>query len=248
MWRYYNLCKHPCFFAFVFSLNPVRWSPLFSKSAALGLILAKHYCLKAIPILMADRIVENWGYRVVTKIIKLQKRIKHKVKGSKRLLKAYKTLAKLQKKKADIRRDFIQKLSTQIVNNHDIVIVEDLKITNMTKSAKGTVEAPGKNVKQKSGLNRAILSECWAYFFKCLEYKLENKGGVFKKVSPKHTSQKCSCCGHISKDNRKTQANFKCVKCGYENNADENASVNIAQAGHAWIARLANKQEAKASK
>ena len=54
------------FFAFVFSLNPVRWSPLFSKSAALGLILAKHYCLKAIPILMADRIVENWGYRVVT--------------------------------------------------------------------------------------------------------------------------------------------------------------------------------------
>ena len=56
----------PCFFAFVFSLNPVRWSPLFSKSAALGLILAKHFCLKAIPILMADRIVENWGYRVVT--------------------------------------------------------------------------------------------------------------------------------------------------------------------------------------
>ena len=182
------------------------------------------------------------------KIIKLQKRIKHKVKGSKRLKKAYKTIAKLQKKKADIRRDFIQKLSTQIVNNHDIVIVEDLKITNMTKSAKGTVEEPGKNVKQKSGLNRAILSEGWAYFFKCLEYKLENKGGVFKKVSPKHTSQKCSCCGHISKDNRKTQANFKCVKCGYENNADENASVNIAQAGHAWIARLANKQEAKASK
>ena len=67
-----------------------------------------------------------------------------KVKGSKRLKKAYKTLAKLQKKKADIRREFIQKLSTQIVNNHDIVIVEDLKITNMTKSAKGTVEEPGK--------------------------------------------------------------------------------------------------------
>ena len=172
------------------------------------------------------------------KIIKLQKRIKHKVKGSKRLKKAYKTIAKLQKKKADIRRDFIQKLSTQIVNNHDIVIVEDLKITNMTKSAKGTIEEPGKNVKQKSGLNRAILSEGWSLFFKCLEYKLENKGGVFKKVSPKHTSQKCSCCGHISKDNRKTQANFKCVKCGYEDNADENASVNIAQAGHAWIARL----------
>ena len=60
-------CVSPlAFFAFVFSLNPVRWSPLFSKSAALGLILAKHYCLKAIPILMADRIVENWGYRVVT--------------------------------------------------------------------------------------------------------------------------------------------------------------------------------------
>lgn len=60
----------PCFFAFVFSLNPVRWSPLFSKSAALGLILAKHFCLKAIPILMADRIVENWGYRVVTSRLK----------------------------------------------------------------------------------------------------------------------------------------------------------------------------------
>ena len=59
----------------------------------------------------------------------------------------------------------------------------------MTKSAKGTVEEPGKNVKQKSGLNKAILNEGWSLFFKCLEYKLENKGGVFKKVSPKHTSQ-----------------------------------------------------------
>lgn len=93
----------PCFFAFVFSLNPVRWSPLFSKSAALGLILAKHFCLKAIPILMADRIVENWGYRVVTKE-KLSKLNCKSAKKDKELERMQKALAEYAVKEAFLKK------------------------------------------------------------------------------------------------------------------------------------------------
>ena len=92
--------------------------------------------------------------------------------------------------------------------------IEDLKIKNMSKSGKGTIENSGKNVKAKAGLNRSILNEAWRKFFTYLEYKLKLKGGILIKVDPKHTSQTCIKCGYISKDNRKEQETFKCVKCG----------------------------------
>ena len=120
-------------------------------------------------------------------------------------------------------------------------MIEDLKIKNMSKSAQGTIENPGKNVKAKSGLNRSVLNEAWRKFFTYLEYKLKLKGGILIKVDPKHTSQTCIQCGHISKDNRKEQEIFKCVKCGYKAHADVNAAQNILKrAGRARIARQAN--------
>ena len=97
----------------------------------------------------------------------------------------------------------------------------------MSKSAKGSIANPGTKVKAKSGLNRSILNEAWHKFFTYLEYKLKLKGGILIKVNPQHTSQTCPQCGHISKDNRKEQEIFKCVKCGYEANADHNAAQNI---------------------
>ena len=120
-------------------------------------------------------------------------------------------------------------------------MIEDLKIKNMSKSGKGTITNPGKNVKAKSGLNRSILNEAWYKFFTYLEYKLKLKGGILITVDPKHTSQTCPQCGHINKDNRKEQAIFKCVKCGYEAHADVNAAQNILRrAGLARIACKAN--------
>ena len=175
------------------------------------------------------------------KIALLQKRIKHKVKGSNNIKKAYLKLALLHKRKADIRNDFLHQVSTLLVKNHDVIVIEDLKVRNMSKSAKGSIANPGTKVKAKSGLNRSILNEAWHKFFTYLEYKLKLKGGILIKVNPKHTSQTCIKCGHISKDNRKEQALFKCVKCGYEANADYNAAQNILRrAGLARMARQAN--------
>ncbi len=119
---------------------------------------------------------------------------------------------------------------------HAIVVLEDLKVANMSKSAKGTVEAPGSKVKAKSGLNKSISDQGWHEFKRQLSYKLEWLGGMLVLVNPKNTSRKCPQCGHTSGENRKTQAQFKCIKCGYKENADFVGAVNIARAGHAQLA------------
>ncbi|MYC61423.1 MAG: transposase, partial [Caldilineaceae bacterium SB0661_bin_34] len=101
----------------------------------------------------------------------------------------------------------------------------------MTRSAKGTVEEPGKNVKPKAGLNRGILNTGWGQLERNLDYKA---GGVLK-VDAAYTSQTCSSCGHISQGNRRTQATFKCVACGFKANADHNAALNILARGLALL-------------
>lgn len=107
---------------------------------------------------------------------------------------------------------------------------------DMTQSAKGTVEAPGKNVKAKSGLNRSILRQGWGMFVSMLEYKLAWRGGMLIRVTPHHTSQTCPACGHVDENNRKTQAEFLCTRCGFEQNADVVGAINILRAGHARMA------------
>ena len=106
----------------------------------------------------------------------------------------------------------------------------------MTKSAKGTLEKPGKSVKAKSGLNRSILKEGWYMFLRMLEYKYDWYGKEFIKVDPKFTSQICSKCGFKSKKNRKSQSKFECINCGFKINADHNAAINILARGLALVA------------
>ena len=137
-----------------------------------------------------------------------------------------------------MRLDFLHKTSTAISETQAIVYAEDLKIRNMTRSARGTKESPGKNVRQKSGLNRAILAQGWGLFRTLLEYKLAKSGGRLVRVAPHNTSLTCSDCGHISSENRKTQADFCCVACGFSLNADINAAINILRAGRARSACL----------
>jgi IS605 OrfB family transposase len=131
------------------------------------------------------------------------------------------------------RTDFVEKTSTMLARWFDVIHVEDLKIANMVKSAKGTMEKPGKNVAAKAGLNRGIHKNGWGQLVERLEHKAP---GRVVKVNPAYTSQRCSACGHVAKDNRESQAVFLCVACGYTGNADVNAAINIA-AGHAVIAR-----------
>mgnify|MGYP003552270696 FL=1 len=106
----------------------------------------------------------------------------------------------------------------------------------MTKSAKGTEEAPGKNVAAKSGLNRSILDQGWYEFKRQLKYKQEWAGGLVILVNPKNTSQTCSICSHTAAENRLSQSQFQCLVCGHTENADLNAAKNILAAGRAVLA------------
>lgn len=170
------------------------------------------------------------------KLASFQRKLAKKIKFSSNWKKLKFKIQKLHKKIADTRRDFLYKATSAISKNHALVVVEDLQVKNMSKSASGTIESPGRNVKAKSGLNKSILDQGWGEFVRQLGYKLVWLGGKLLKITPQYTSQKCSRCGYVSKDNRKMQACFKCMACGFEANADHNAALNILAAGHAVTA------------
>ena len=167
------------------------------------------------------------------KLAKLQRQIKRKTKGSNNWKKLVAKISKLHHRIANIRKNFLHQISNTISKNHATVYIEDLQVKNMSKSAKGTMENPGKNIRQKSGLNRAILDQAWYEFRRQLEYKLRWRGGQLIPVSPQYTSQCCPACGHTAKANRPTQALFACVQCGYTENADVVGAMNVLQRGRA---------------
>lgn len=112
-----------------------------------------------------------------------------------------------------------------------MVYVEDLKVRHMTASAKGTIDDPGRRVKQKSGLNKAMLRFSPHQLVSSLEWALLKHGGYVTKVNPAYTSQTCPSCGHCEKENRPTQAKFECRQCGYTNNADVVGAINVLNRG-----------------
>ena len=169
------------------------------------------------------------------KLAKLQRQLKNKVKFSKNWQKLQARIAKLHHKIANCRKDFLHKISSHISKNHAMIYVEDLQVSNMSKSAKGTIEQPGTNVAQKSGLNRAILDQSWTEFRRQLDYKSQWQGGFLVAVPPRNTSRTCPCCGHTDKENRPTQAKFECVECGYCNNADVVGAINILERGRVLV-------------
>jgi putative transposase len=149
-----------------------------------------------------------------------------------------KSKAKVQKvyrRIANVRNDFLHKTSTTISKNHAVVIVEGLEVRKMSRSAKGTPEQPGRNVRAKSGLNRSILDQGWGEFRRQLQYKLLWRGGKLIAVPPQYTSQECPACRHISADNRRTQADFHCMACGFAENADLVGARNVKNRGMQWI-------------
>ena len=154
---------------------------------------------------------------------------KTKPSRKRRRLKAQ--IQKLYQKLRNIRKDFCQQTANAIARTVGMVYVEDLKIRNMTASAKGTVEEPGRRVKQKSGLNKAMLRFSPHQLVSSLEWALLKHGGYVTKVNPAYTSQTCPSCGHCEKENRPTQAEFKCRQCGYANNADVVGAINVLNRG-----------------
>jgi len=168
--------------------------------------------------------------RELKKLRTKAQQLSRKKKGSNNRAKAKAKIAKQNLRIANMRKDFLHKLSLQYSENQTVV-VEDLKIKNMTSKTKGTVAKPSKNASAKRGLNRVITQQSWGLFFELLEYKLSQRGGELIKVDPKYTSQTCNECGHISKENRKSQEKFVCTACGHSANADINASKNILARG-----------------
>jgi IS605 OrfB family transposase len=160
----------------------------------------------------------------------MQRRLKKKKEHSSNYKKAQKKIASIDEKLSKIRhfhlKMFADKISKMPV---ETVKVEALDIKNMTKSASGTKENPGKNVRAKSGLNRVILNSAPFFFKNFLKQQCKETGIKVKEVNPAYTSQMCSSCGHTDKENRITQAGFLCLKCGYIANADFNAAINISK-------------------
>lgn len=145
-----------------------------------------------------------------------QQKLSRKQKGSHNRAKARLLVAKAHQAVANARTDFHHQHSKRIVDENQAVFIEDLKIKNLLKNKR---------------IARSLLDIGWHSFTTKLAYKLKDRGGYLIKVPAHYTSQTCSSCDHVSKDNRKTQAHFVCVACGFALNADHNAAINIQRRG-----------------
>ncbi|MFF8397341.1 RNA-guided endonuclease InsQ/TnpB family protein [Streptomyces sp. NPDC016172] len=166
-------------------------------------------------------------------IRKHERRAARAPKGSEHKAAEHAKVAKLKAREANRRKDWCEKASTMLARSYDLIRFEKLNIKNMTRSAKGTVEQPGKNVRAKAGLNRVILAQGWGLLRERTEHKAP---GRVEDVPAPYSSLRCSACGWIEKKSRKSQADFMCVSCGFTCNADENAANNVA-AGQGGIPR-----------
>jgi putative transposase len=164
---------------------------------------------------------------------RLQRRLARAARNSNRRARVKHAIAQLKAREADARKDWAEKTSTYLARRFDAIRVENLHVASMTRAAKGTAGKPGAKVRQKAGLNREIMRSGWGLLVRRLE---EKALGRVERVNPAFTSQRCSACGHIAAESRKSQALFICVACGLTLNADVNAAKNIA-AGHAVTAR-----------
>ncbi len=170
------------------------------------------------------------------KLAGLQRQLSRKVKFSNNWQKQKRKIQRLHSCIANIRRDYLHKVTTTVSKNHAMIVIEDLKVSNMSKSAAGTVSQPGHHVRAKSGVNRSILDQGWYEMRRQLEYRQLWRGGQVLAVPPAYTSQRCACCGHTAKENRLSQSQFRCQVCGYTANADVNGARNILATGHAVLA------------
>lgn len=147
---------------------------------------------------------------------------------SKRLRATIAQIARIKARQSNRRTDFTHKLTTGLAKNHGFVGIEDLRVTSMTSSARGTADRPGRNIRQKTGLNRGILDNCPGERRRQLSYQCEIYGSDLRPVPPFHTSQTCAKCGRADPESRPgCGRSFTCVNCGHEDDADHNASVEI---------------------
>jgi putative transposase len=166
----------------------------------------------------------------------LQRKLSRSARGGRNRGRTRAALARIRARERSRRRDFCAQAAHTLVAANAVVVLEDLKIRNMTRSAKGTLEEPGKNVAAKSGLNRAILGKGWHQFALALSSAARYTGTTVVRVPAVYTSQRCSACGHVDPRSRESQAVFRCTTCSHDEHADVNAARNILAAGLAVTA------------
>jgi IS605 OrfB family transposase len=172
------------------------------------------------------------------RLLRLERKKARQRTGSNRHARTKHAIATLHARAADRRRDWAEKTSTSLVADHDLIVFEDLRVTDMLRSARGSVASPGRNVQAKAGLNRRIAGSAWSRLVRRTTEKASaSQGCEVVRVDPRHTSQRCSVCGHVDPGNRPSQTVFSCLDCGHADNADTNAAKNILAAGLAATAR-----------
>ena len=162
-----------------------------------------------------------------------QRRLARRVKGSRRRERAKARVARAQAYGAQVREDFAHQVSHRLTScaEHSLFVFEDLNVKNMTASAAGTSEAPGRNVRQKTGLNRRILESAWGRVRHYARYKARRHGKLLISVPAQYSSQECAECRYTHPENRPSQPMFLCQRCGHTDNADHNAARVIARRG-----------------
>src|SRR5690606_10987406 len=183
--------------------------------------------------------------RRATALRKAQQAMSRKEKFSNNWKKAKAKVQKIHARIGNARRDYLHKTTSTISQNHAMVFIEDLQVRNMSKSAAGTRDRPGRQVRAKSGLNRSILDQGWCEFRRQLGYKLAWNGGWLVAVPPQNTSRTCPACGHVAAENRRTQALFACVQCGFEGNADLVGAINVLRRGEVLLEREQGQDDAR---
>ena len=181
---------------------------------------------------VSDRLALSNGERVGrrrkpnAKLRRAQRRLSGCKKGGHRWRKRRAVLANQQHRERVRNRNECHRITTELVRRFGLIAVEDLSTKNMTASAKGTIENPGKNVRQKAGLNRSINEQTWGLLRSQIAYKAEWAGREMVLVDPRFTSQRCSGCGAVAAGNRH-QKRYDCAECGMSEDADVNAAKNI---------------------
>jgi transposase len=135
------------------------------------------------------------------RLMHLQRKLARAKRGSNRRGKVRAAIARFKARESDRRKNWVEQTTTDLARRFDVIGVEDLRIRTMTRSARGTLEAPGRNVRQKAGLNRGILAQGWGLLVQRLEHKAP---GRVEKVHPAYTSQTCSACGHVASESRES--------------------------------------------
>jgi putative transposase len=187
----------------------------------------------------------RWARQQARRLEVAQQRLQRAKRGSNNRVARRETVAARHRKIANRRKDFHHKQARELVGRYDLLVVEDLMIANMVRRAKPKpdLDNPGgflpNGARAKSGLNRSISDAGWGQFVSILRAKAEDAGRTWIEVNPRHTSDGCECCGHAAPENRVSQAEFVCQRCGHHAQADEHAARNILRAGLALRAATA---------